>query len=66
MNALANNDPSSSSFDNPVGLIPRSDNPGIFPYPASSRSFNPVGPIPQIDNPDAVHAGRPPHSEHPA
>eukprot|EP00972_Heterocapsa_arctica_P026884 3956188-Heterocapsa_arctica.AAC.1 len=63
---MAQNDPSSSSFDNPGGPIPRGDNPGPFPYPASSRSANPVGPIPKNDNPDAVHAGRPRHSEHPA
>eukprot|EP00972_Heterocapsa_arctica_P026583 3914290-Heterocapsa_arctica.AAC.1 len=58
--------PSSSSYDNPDGLIPRSDNPDTVPYPVSSRSANPVGPIPQHDNPDAVHAGRPHYSEHPA
>eukprot|EP00972_Heterocapsa_arctica_P035554 5232439-Heterocapsa_arctica.AAC.1 len=62
---MAQCDPSSSSNDNPDGHIPRITKPDKL-YPAHTRSEYPAGPIPQYDNPDAVHAGRPHYSEHPA
>eukprot|EP00972_Heterocapsa_arctica_P028246 4154273-Heterocapsa_arctica.AAC.1 len=42
-NTPAQHYPSSSSYDNPDGLILRSDNPDTFLYPASSRSDHPDG-----------------------